>query len=166
MKKEEVIKRGGKEAWENHLVRSRAWKRAHREDLQISSQVYNQTHVEQRKASNKKWQEEHPEKMAARSHAVHRKGGEFYEKELTYARTGLQGKRNIIRMGHRRAYRPYKKLIAPGSQLHHQWVVESSKYTGVALVEANRHQHGIIDVIPILDGEITLLTEKEIRDAG
>ncbi len=130
----------------------------------MSNRVYNRTHIEQRKVSIKKWQEEHPERMAARPHAVHRKGGEYYEKELEYARTGLQGKRNIIRMSHRRTYRPYKKIIAPASQLHHQWVVESPKYRGIALVEADQHQHGIIDVIQILEGEITLLTEKEIRN--
>jgi hypothetical protein len=166
VKKDEFIKRRGEEAWENHLIQSRAWKLAHREEIRISNRVYNQVHAEQHNALAKKWQEDHPEKVAARMHEVHRKGGRYYENELEYARTGVQGERNTIRGGHRRTYRPYKKIIAPGSQLHHQWRAGTAGYDGVALVETNQHQHGIIDVIQILEGNITLLTEKAIRNAG
>ena len=31
------------------------------------------------------------------------------------------------------------------------------------MVEADAHQYGIIDVIEILDGKITLLTEEEVK---
>ena len=36
-------------------------------------------------------------------------------------------------------------------------------YRGLALVEADQHTHGFIDVIKILDGEITIFTEAELR---
>lgn len=42
----------------------------------------------------------------------------------------------------------------------------TAKYTDVALVESNPHQYGYIDVIQILEGKITLLTEKEILKGG
>ena len=61
-------------------------------------------------------------------------------------------------------WRQYKRIIAPGSQLHHQWIPKTSDYTGLALVEVNPHKYGIINVIEILDGEITLFTEKEIQE--
>lgn len=44
-------------------------------------------------------------------------------------------------------------------------ILDINEYDGVALVEADRYQHGIIDVIQILKGKITLLTEKEIKNA-
>ena len=39
----------------------------------------------------------------------------------------------------------------------------TADYRGAALVEPIQHQYGIIDPIVILEGEITLLTEAEIR---
>lgn len=136
MKKEEVIKRYGEEAYEKLLEQNRAWHEAH------------------------------PDKVIAKSQEQCRKGGRYYGNKLIYQHTSLQGARNIIRRNHRRQYRQYKNIIAPESQVHHQWIPETSEYTGVALVEADRHMHGFVDVIKILDGEITLLTEKEIRNAG
>lgn len=107
----------------------------------------------------------HPERVEANKRE-HRKGGEFYAKTLVYQRTGLQGKRNKIRMRHGREWRKYKQIIAPQSQIHHEWVSGTAGYRGVALVEADQHMHGIIDVIRILDGEINLFTEREIADRG
>jgi hypothetical protein len=78
-------------------------------------------------------------------------------------RTGLQGARNKIRGRHSHEYKPYKAIIAPESQLHHEWLPDSPEYRGLALVEADPHMHGFVDVIEILDGEITLLTEEEVR---
>jgi hypothetical protein len=80
-------------------------------------------------------------------------------------RTGLQGARNKIRLKHRNQYRPYKQIIAPDSQIHHEWIPKTAEYRGLALVEANAHQYGIVDVIQILDGKITLLTEEQVRKA-
>ena len=106
---------------------------------------------------------EHPERIIANARATGRKGGKYYEYHRQYQTTGLQGKRNLVRVKHRRYYRPYKQIIAPDSQLHHQWVPGASEYMGVALVEKDQHMHGFIDVIQILEGKITLLTEAEIR---
>jgi hypothetical protein len=86
--------------------------------------------------------------------------------ESTSRRSGLQGARKRIRMKHGREYRPYKMIIAPESQIHHEWIDDTAEYRGVALVETKPHQYGIIDVIQILDGEITVLTEAEVKKAG
>lgn len=79
---------------------------------------------------------------------------------------GIPHEKELVRQKHGNLYRPYKKIIAPESQLHHQWVPGTAEYTGVALVEAKPHQYGYIDVIQILEGEITLLTEEAIRNGG
>ena len=42
-------------------------------------------------------------------------------------------------------------------------VPKTARYMGVALVERNLHRHGIIRVIEILEGQITLLTEEETK---
>jgi hypothetical protein len=136
MKKEEYIARYGEAAWEKMLEQRRAWYNAHREEVIANHQE------------------------------EHRKGGIYYEKHLEYQQTGLPGERNRIRRKHQKQYHPLKMIIAPDSQLHHQWKPESAEYTGVALVEATPHQYGIIDVIQILDGEITLLAEEEVREGG
>lgn len=133
MKKEETIERFGEAAYEKQLGQHRVW------------------------------HEEHPEEVLASNREANRKGGKRYEKNLIYQRTGLRGARNSIRTNHAMQYRPFKKIIAPDSQIHHQWVPETSEYTGVALVEANQHMHGFIDVIEILEGKINVFTEKEIR---
>jgi hypothetical protein len=67
-------------------------------------------------------------------------------------------------MKHAHQYKPYKDSIAPDSQIHHEWVPETAEYRGVALVEAEQHMHGFVDVIEILAGKITLLTEEEIKN--
>lgn len=107
------------------------------------------------------WRENKPEKVSANNHEKNRKGGKYYSHCLKYNSTGLSGKRHRIRIKHAVFYRPYKKIIAPESQIHHQWVPRTADYTGVALVEADQHRYGYIDVIQILEGEITLLTEEE-----
>jgi hypothetical protein len=105
------------------------------------------------------WREQNPEKV----HEYNRKGGKFYEKRYKYKQIGLQGERERIRKKHGNKWRPYKAIIAPNSQIHHQWRPETSEYDGVALVEKDQHQHGVIDVIEILEGKITLLSEEEVR---
>ena len=37
----------------------------------------------------------------------------------------------------------------------------TARYMGIALVEKNAHRHGIVNVIEILEGQLTLLTEEE-----
>ena len=144
MNKEETIKRYGEAAWQKHLAQRRAYKKAHRKQLN----AYRKNHPEEAKVSNQEQD---------------RKGGRRYAKKLEYMHTGLQGDRNKVRYKHGRQYRPYKQIIAPDSQIHHEWIPNTSEYKGVALVEKDAHMHGFVDVIQIIDGEITLLTEEEVK---
>ena len=41
--------------------------------------------------------------------------------------------------------------------------MKKEEYRSTALVEADQHMHGIVDVIEILEGKIRFLTEEEIR---
>lgn len=120
--------------------------------------------LEKMRDATRKWNENHPNKVQEASHEGSRRGGKYYKRVLKYSHTGLQGERNKIRYKHGRKWRDYKNIVAPGSQLHHAWRPGTSEYSGLALVEADQHRHGIIDVIQVLDGEITLFTEEEIRN--
>ena len=40
--------------------------------------------------------------------------------------------------------------------------MQAAEYRGLALVDAKPHRYGIIDVILILDGKITLLTKEDV----
>jgi len=55
-------------------------------------------------------------------------------------------------------YDQHKRTVDPQglTQIHHEWVSGTAKYRGVALVDAELHRHGIIKVIEVLEGEITL----------
>lgn len=118
---------------------------------------------EKLKTQTNAWTDVHPSKVKARSAEQCRKGGKRYVHMLDYNRTGLPRERNKIRMKHRYKWRPYKRIIAPKSQLHHQWRSGTAEYDGLALVEADQHMHGFINVIEILEGEITLFTEETVR---
>lgn len=163
MKKEEIIERYGEEAYEKKLEQSRKWHKAHREKEKAQSLKWRKEHQEEKKATDKKYREAHPEGIKADGQKACRKGGKHYERRQKYKTTGLQGERNRIRGKHGNQYRPYKQIIAPESQIHHEWVPDSAEYRGVALVEAEAHMRGFVDVIEILDGGITLLTEEEVR---
>ena len=119
--------------------------------------------TERAKEYDRKWREAHPEEVKAKCQETSRKGGKYYEKRLKYNTTGLPHERNLVRGKHNRRYRPYKQIIAPDSELHHEWIPNTANYRGVALVEKEPHQYGIIDVIQILEGEIRLFTEAEIK---
>ena len=134
MKKDEVIEKYGEKAWETQLAQTRAWL------------------------------ESHPGVVRETSNQLNRKGGQYYDKKLKYNRTGLPGDRKRLRSIHGNRWRKYKRFVAPGSQLHHCWMCGTAKYRGLALVEANAHMHGFIDVIEVLEGQITLFTEEEIRN--
>ena len=149
MKKEERIKRYGKAAYEKMLQQHSDWMKQHSEEVN---------------ATNRRWQAANPKKVRANEQESNRKGGKRYERKLKYNHTGLQGERNKIRVKHANQYRPFKNIIAPDSEIQHEWLPGTAKYRGVALVEKDQHRHGIIDVIQILEGEITLFTEKEIRE--
>ena len=169
MKKEELITRYGEEAYKRKLERERSRYNAHREEQKARSKKYREEHREEeeyrqkKKAQTKRYNEEHPEEVIANNQEASRKGGRRYDKHLEYNLTGLRGARNRIRNKHRREYQAYKVIIAPDSQLHHEWVPTTAEYRGIALVEAEQHMHGFIDVIQILDGKITLLTEEEVK---
>lgn len=178
MKKSDFIKRYGEDAYEKMLKQTRDWQKGHREQIKAYNKIYREAHREEVKttmkkdhdktpetvnAYNRKYRKENPEKVIIDHQEQSRKGGRRYDKNLVYKRTGIQGEKNSTRTKHAREYRPYKDIIAPDSQLHHEWKPNTSDYRGVALVEADAHQYGIVDVIEILDGEITLLTEEEVK---
>lgn len=140
MKKEERIERYGEAAWEKHLQQGRDWKA--------------------------QWRKANPDKVKTNNQEIHRKGGKYYEKKRIYDTTGLQGERHRIRVKHGSQYRLFKQIIAPDSEIQHEWLPGTANYRGVALVEEDPHRHGIIKVIKILEGEITLFTEKEIAKGG
>ena len=117
------------------------------------------THKEDRDAKNKVWARLHPEAYAKYHEQWQRKGGSHYAQTRAYESTGLRYKRSYVRNRHGTQYRKYKRFFALGSQIHHEWIPGTAKYTGLALVETDKHRHGYIDVIKILDGKITLFTE-------
>jgi len=125
--------------------------------------TWQETHRKEHNASSRKWQIANPKKKKKNEHETNRKGGRYYQWKLKYLATGLPGERHRIRRRHGKRWRKYKQIIAPDSQLHHEWIPETAEYRGVALVEAKAHQYGIIDVILILDGKITVLTEEQIK---
>ena len=147
MNKEERIKRYGEAAYEKMLKQSRDW------------QVAN---PKKQKERLRLWKAANPDKVVTANHEASRKGGKFYEHTLIYNSTGLQGKRNIIRNMHRRLYHVTKEAT-PNSVFHHEWIPGTTKYRGVALVEKEAHQKRIIKVIKVLEGKITIFTEKEIK---
>ena len=149
MNKEEFIERRGDVAYEKHLEGYRVWRIAN---------------LEKARASTRDWRATNPERVKINQHKQSHKGGKGYEKMLENQRTGIQGEKGIIRATHGNLYRPFKQIIAPESQIHHEWILGTANYRGVALVEKDQHIHGFVDVIQILDGEITLLSEKEIAE--
>jgi hypothetical protein len=163
MKKAEIIERYGEAEYTRRLEQGREYKKAHREEANATTKKYREEHLEETKAAVKKYQDEHPEKMIAINHERNRKGGKYYDKMLEDKRTGIPGEKNKIRSKHQYKYKPYKDIIAPESQIHHEWIPDTCEYRGVALVEAEQHMHGFVDVIEILDGKITLLTEEEVK---
>ena len=147
MKKEEFIRKYGVEAYEKQQQQSREWLREH---------------PEEKREWNRLWRLDHPEEVKANDKET-RKGGKYYEKHKQYKMTGLPHEKTLVRQKHQGIWTPYKKIIAPESILHHEWLPNSADFRGVALVETDQHQHGYIDVIQILEGKITLFSEEEIR---
>ena len=134
MKKKEFISRYGKAAYEKRLAQTMEWSRDHPKEV---------------RAQKAKWYKEHLEEKKAQSAEASRKGGKRYDKKLIYEHTGLRGERNKVRSKHRTMWRKYKNIIAPRAILHHQWLLGTAKYAGVALVEKDQHMHGYINVIEI-----------------
>ncbi|MBE9594226.1 MAG: hypothetical protein IMF19_12210 [Proteobacteria bacterium] len=170
MNKEEVIKRYGEEAWQKMLAQGREYYKEHKEEKKAYNKKYREEHKEEEKAYQKRYNEEHPEEVKANStrssHEQNRKGGKYYDKNLEDKRTGLRGERNRIRNKHAREFREIKDTLAEEVELHHEWIGDTAEYRGVALVEKDAHRNGFIDVILLLDGKITLLTEEEVKGGG
>ena len=163
MKKEEYIKRYGKEAHDRWLQQGREWKKNHPEEA-TRTRLWQLNHPEETRASRRLWCSNNPEKITAVNQEASRKGGKYYDHHRQHQMTGIPHERELVRKRHSWHYTPYKKIIAPDSQIHHEWIPETANYRGVALVEKDQHIHGFIDVIQILEGEITLLSEEEIRN--
>jgi len=169
LRKEEFIDIYGEAAWRLHLDRRNKRRREARQEnpekARENDKKVREKYSEQIKERFNNWYISNPQKNEERQHE-RRKGGRLYNKKLNYNKTGIQKVKLKIRHNHGRQYKPYKAIIAPESQIHHEWVPNTADYRGVALVEANAHQYGIIDVIQILDGKITLLTEEQIKKEG
>lgn len=178
MKRVEYIKRYGQAAYEKKQQQNRDWYAQHRErcnarsktwaennpeKTRVNTQAWKAANPDKVKANHQAWCEANPEKVRATNQEQNRKGGKRYEDKLKYMRTGLQGERNKVRNKHNVRYRAAKQAT-PNSVLHDEWIYGTAKYRGLALVDKELHQRGIIKVIKVLEGEITLFTEKEIRE--
>lgn len=176
--KERYIEKYGEAAYAKRLVNVQEWRGKHPEKtnayskarhkafgvyLKMYAKARNQQHPEVAQKRSKEWREKNIERVKEQDNQKNKKGGKRYGNMLIYKRTGIQGQRNRIRAMHRKNWSHYKSIIAPMSQLHHQWHPRTADYTGLALVEANPHRYGIINVIQILEGAITLYTEEGIR---
>ena len=146
MKKEDFIRRYGEAAYEKLREQIRSWKAAN---------------LEKARASVRTWQTANPDKVLAASHEQSRKGGKYYDRMLVWHRTDLQSERKVIRNKHEKLYHSHKRTVVPSilTQIHHEWILGTANYRGVALVNAEAHRHGVIEVVEVLEGEITLFAE-------
>lgn len=162
--KDDYIVKYGEKVYTERLRRARKWHKENSKKVKIRHRKSRTINSKKANSKLKKWREANPQKVKEYNQELCRKGGKRYEAALKYNRTGLPGERNRIRAKHRGLWSIYKKTIAPNSQIHHCWIANTAEYRGVALVEANQHMHGFINVIEILEGEITLFAEEEIRN--
>ena len=173
MKKEEFIARYGQAAYAKMQQQVRDWPARHREERKVYMRKRHALHREEDNARTKvwhavnpnvagDWRAANPEKVKVNNQEWGRKGGKRYEEHLEYEHTGLQGERNKVRNKHWYQYRAIKEST-PNSVFHHEWIPGTAKYRGVALVDKEMHRRGIIKVIKLLEGQITLFTEKEIK---
>ena len=162
--KDSYIVAHGEEAYAKRLERRKKWGANLPGGEKQRSQERRDANPDQSREYDRAWNEKNPEKIKEKGRKISRKGGAYYKKKQKYKQTGIPGERERIRMRDGNKWRLYKKIIAPEAQLHHQWIPGTAEYTGLALVEADQHMYGFIDAIQILEGEITLLTEKEIRE--
>ena len=107
MRKEDYIRKRGIAAYEELLQQSKDWKKAH---------------PKERRVINNKWAERNPEKVKAHGRKISRKGGKYYEHRRQHQANGIPHEKVLIRNKHGYHYRSYKRIIAPDSVLHHQWL--------------------------------------------
>lgn len=160
--KEDYIAQHGEEAYAKKLAQRKEWGDNLPGGEAQRSKERRDADPEKWRAYCRDWSRRNPETNKKKGRQVSRKTGKYYAKKQKYKQTGIPGERERIRMRHGYYWRKYKNFVAPNSQLHHQWVPNTADYTGLALVEKDAHRYGRIDVIQILEGKITLLTEKEI----
>lgn len=166
MNKEERIRRYGEVAYAKLLQQRRDWRRDHPKEVKERDQEWKRTHRKEIRESDRLRCLDNPDRVKANSQEISRKDGKYYERHRKYFSTGIPHEKELVRGNHGCLYRPYKQIIAPDSQIHHEWLPDSANFRGVALVEKNQHMHGFVEVIQILEGEITLLTEEEIKIGG
>ena len=162
--KSKFIEGHGEETYEVRLTRRRNWGAQLQGGEAQRSRERREAEPERYKGYVRAWRKRNPNKVIEQGRQVSRKSGKYYKKKQIYKSTGLQGGREKIRARDNGRWRKYKRFVAPGSQLHHAWCINSENYTGLALVEADAHMHGFINVIKIIEGEIRLFTEKELRE--
>ena len=189
MKKEEYIQRYGQAGYtkmgqqncdrhtqhrEEDNARSKRWREAnpdavkewrteHREKAKAYCKQWHAQHREEANSISQAWYAANQDKAKENSQEANRKGGKYYAHKQNYMKTGLQGERNIIRTKHQKQYYAIKQATS-NSVFHHEWIFGTARYRGVALVDKGAHENGIIKVIKVLEGKITLFTEKEIRE--
>ena len=149
--------------WEKAIEDAENWNAQNRDRYLKNTQQWRTANKDRMQKTRNQWRVANPEKVKATNQETQRKGGKHYERNIQYRMVGLPHEKRLVRGKHNRYWTPYKQIIAPESQIHHEWIPETADYRGVALVEKEQHMHGYIDVIQILEGEITLLTEEEIE---
>ena len=142
------IKRYGYDKWDMSLEDWREWYDLNQQESKGKARI---------------WRSQHPDIVKQKNREIWSAGGKYYAKNILYNKTGLRRERNKIRNIDSVRFRNFKRIIAPNSIIHHQWIPGTSNFSGSALVEKKAHQYGFIDVIQILDGEITVLTEEELK---
>ena len=162
--KDSYIAKHGEDAYTKRLEQRREWGKKLPGGEAQRSQERRDADPEQAREYDRAWRERNPQKTIEKGKKVSQKGGAYYKNHMKYRQTGIQGEREKIRCKHGNQWRGYKRIVAPKSQVHHQWRKDSSEYDGIALVEAKAHRYGIIDVIQIIEGEITIFTEEELRN--
>ena len=161
LKKVEYIERHGAVAYVGHLQQCQRWAAQHREKHNAAAKAWREANPN----AGKEWYAANPDKVMGYNQEGSHKGGKRYAVKQKYQTTGLQGERHRVRTKHAKIYYNIKQAT-PNNVLHHEWIQGTAKYRGVALVDKEAHQNGIIKVIKILEGKITLFSEKEIAEQG
>ena len=159
--KEDFIAKKGEEAYAKMLERRKLWGESYPGGEKQRSQDRRDNNPEKARENDKAWRDRNPEKIIEKGRQVSRKDGKYYKKKLRYKQTGISGERERIRMRHNYKYQAIKKTKAIECELHHEWVVGTAKYRGVAFVEKEAHRHGVIKVIELLEGAITLFGKEK-----
>jgi hypothetical protein len=133
--KDSYIAKFDEEAYAKRIERRRKWGENLPGGEAQRSREQRAADPEKYRGYERAWQKRNPEKIIEKGRKVSRKGGKYYEKKQKYKQTGIPGERERVRMRHGYYWRPYKRIIAPDSVLHHQWRPGTAEYDGIALVE-------------------------------